>query len=99
MWPGILSLQNLVERSVKSASSMVLITDLDLFQTQAEAMIRQFPAKARLTTKIRKSPPIFTMQITDGKLCYKMKITKDATMRAAYRVVHYLLRVLSNPGH
>jgi hypothetical protein len=75
---------------------MVLVTDLSVFEQRAQEMIRQSPKKTRLTTKIRKSPPVFTMKVTNGPQCYKIKITKEVTIKLAQRVIGTLTGLMTS---
>jgi hypothetical protein len=77
--------------------SMVLLTDIDAFEQNAIAMLRASPKKTRFTTKHRKTGPVFTLKITDGRQSYKMKITKQEGIRPAQKVIATIMHLMTSP--
>jgi len=75
---------------------MVKVTDIEAFEKAAKEMLKVSPKKTRLTTKFRKSVPVFTVKITDGRQCYKMKITKEQGVKAAQKVIVALMHMMTS---
>lgn len=73
---------------------MVLITDIAEFENKAKEIIKNCPKKAKLSTKYRKEGPIFTMKVTDNKSCYKIKVTKDSTLKQAQKIIDVLMHMM-----
>ena len=75
---------------------MVLLTNITDFETKSIDIIRKSPAKARLTTKFRRQTPVFEMKITDGKVCYKIKLTKDNDIKKAQKLIASITHLMTS---
>ena len=75
---------------------MVLLTNIDEFETKAKELIKNAPKKARLTTKYKKEQQIFEMKITDGKDCYKIKIDKESQFRQSQKIIAQLMHLMTS---
>ena len=75
---------------------MVFLNDIDQFEQKAKELFRVSPGKTRLSTKYKKTGPVFTMKVTDGKQCYRLKITKDAGVKQAQKVIASLMHLITS---
>jgi hypothetical protein len=75
---------------------MVLVTDIDAFEASAIAMVKASPKQTHLTTKFRKTGPVFTLKITDGRQCIRMKIMKTEGIRSAQKVIASLMHAMTS---
>jgi hypothetical protein len=76
---------------------MVLIGDIEVFEKTAKELLRATPKKTRLSTKFRRlGGPVFTMKVSDGRVCYKIKITKEQGVRAAQKVISALMHMMTS---
>lgn len=75
---------------------MVLITDIEQFEQKAKEMFRKAPGKTRLSTKHKKKGPVFTMKVTDGTECFRLKITKEAGVKQAQKVIASLMHLITS---
>lgn len=75
---------------------MVLLTDIDEFENKAKEMLKAAPKKTRLSTKFKKTGPVFTMKVTDGTQTYKLKATKDNAVKQAQKVITSLMHMMTS---
>lgn len=75
---------------------MVLLTNISDFESKSIEIIRKSPKKARLTTKFRRQTPIFELKITDGKSCYKIKLTKDNDIKKAQKLIASITHLMTS---
>ena len=75
---------------------MVLLTNIEEFETKAKELIKHSPKKARLTTKYKKADHIFVMKITDGAQCYKIKIDKESQFRQSQKIIAQLMHLMTS---
>ena len=75
---------------------MVLLTNISDFESKSIEIIRKSPKKARLTTKFRRQTPIFELEITDGKSCYKIKLTKDNDIKKAQKLIASITHLMTS---
>jgi hypothetical protein len=80
----------------KSDRAMVLVTDIEAFEASAIAMVKASPKQTHLTTKFRKTGPVFTLKITDGRQCIRLKITKTEGIRSAQKVIASLMHAMTS---
>ncbi|EAY18360.1 hypothetical protein TVAG_045620 [Trichomonas vaginalis G3] len=76
--------------------SMVLLTDIKVFEEKAKEMIQADPKKTRLTTKYKKDSHIFVMKIFNGKDAYKINIEKENDFKESQRIISSLLHLMTN---
>ena len=76
---------------------MVLIDDIDLFESKAKSMISSQPKKTRLTTKFKKEGPVFVMKVTNGPETYKIHIVKEQTLKHSQRLIAQLMHLMTSP--
>ena len=79
-----------------TVKEMVLLTDIDLFETKAKEMLTAAPKKTRFSTKYKKSGPVFTMKVTDGTQTYKLKVTKETAMKQSQKVITSLMHMMTS---
>ena len=75
---------------------MVLLTDIDQFENKAKEMLQAAPKKTRLSTKLKKTGPVFTLKVTDGTQTYKFKATKDVAVKRAQKVIASLMNMMTS---
>lgn len=75
---------------------MVLLTNITEFETKSIEIIRANPKKAKLTTKFRRQVPIFELKITDGKSCFKIKLTKDNDIKKAQKLLTSIAHLMTS---
>jgi hypothetical protein len=75
---------------------MVLLTDIDAFEQKAKELVRKYPKAARFTTKFRKSVPVLTLRLTNGRETYKMRIAKDSMVRQVQKMIASLMHLMAS---
>jgi hypothetical protein len=74
---------------------MPLLTDIEVFERTAVEMYHASPKKTLFSTKYRRTGPAFTMKITDGTHCFKIKVVKQDGIRAAEKVVATIMHLMT----
>lgn len=76
---------------------MVLLTDIEDWGKKAQALITKSPNKTRLSVKYRKQGnAVLAMKITDGKECYRIKITTDTGFKRAQDLISTITNYMAS---